>query len=307
MFSLTAAAADFPAKPIRVVVPWPAGGSTDTLARIVGQRLTTLVGQPVVVDNRGGAAGTIGVDMVAKSIPDGYTITIVEAAHVILPATTARLPYDLARDFVPLTLIGVSPQIMFLYSGSPAKSLKDFIALAKAKPGEITASHTGIGSFTHLTLELLQSRTGTKFNQVSYKGAAPAMIELAGGQVQLGIFTLASAAGTLRTGRVTPVAIMGDKRIDALPDVPTLAELGMKDLIINQFWAYVAPAGVPGAVIARLNKDLVAAIDHPSVRERVTELAVDVRTTTTAQLKTYIASELQRWATVARDAGMKPE
>jgi len=307
LLPLAAAAADFPAKPIRVVVPWPAGGSTDTLARIVGQRLTTITGQTVVVDNRGGAAGTIGVDMVAKAIPDGYTITIVEGAHVILPATTARLPYDLARDFMPLTLIGVSPQIMFLYAGSPAKSFKDFIALAKAKPGEVTASHTGIGSFTHLTLELLQSRTGAKFNQVSYKGAAPAMIELAGGQVQLGIFTLASAAGTLRTGRVTPVAIMGDKRLDALPDVPTLAELGMKDLVINQFWAYVAPVGVPAAIVARLNKDLVAAIDHPSVRERVTELAVDVRTTTSAQLKTYIAAELQRWATVARDAGMKPE
>ncbi len=307
LLPLLAAAADFPAKPIRVVVPWPAGGSTDTLARIVGQRLTTITGQTVVVDNRGGAAGTIGVDMVAKAIPDGYTITIVEGAHVILPATTARLPYDLARDFMPLTLIGVSPQIMFLYAGSPAKSFKDFIALAKAKPGEVTASHTGIGSFTHLTLELLQSRTGAKFNQVSYKGAAPAMIELAGGQVQLGIFTLASAAGTLRTGRVTPVAIMGDKRLDALPDVPTLAELGMKDLVINQFWAYVAPVGVPAAIVARLNKDLVAAIDHQSVRERVTELAVDVRTTTSAQLKTYIAAELQRWATVARDAGMKPE
>ena len=307
LLPLSAAAADFPAKPIRVVVPWPAGGSTDTLARIVGQRLTTITGQTVVVDNRAGAAGTIGVDMVAKAIPDGYTITIVEGAHVILPATTARMPYDLARDFMPLTLIGVSPQIMFLYAGSPAKSLKDFIALAKAKPGEITASHTGIGSFTHLTLELLQSRTGAKFNQVSYKGAAPAMIELAGGQVQLGIFTLASAAGTLRTGRVTPVAIMGDKRLDALPDVPTLAELGMKDLVINQFWAYVAPVGVPAAIVARLNKDLVAAIDHQSVRERVTELAVDVRTTTSAQLKTYIAAELQRWATVARDAGMKPE
>ena len=307
LLPLLAAAADFPAKPIRVVVPWPAGGSTDTLARIVGQRLTTITGQTVVVDNRAGAAGTIGVDMVAKAIPDGYTITIVEGAHVILPATTARLPYDLARDFMPLTLIGVSPQIMFLYAGSPAKSFKDFIALAKAKPGEVTASHTGIGSFTHLTLELLQSRTGAKFNQVSYKGAAPAMIELAGGQVQLGIFTLASAAGTLRTGRVTPVAIMGDKRLDALPDVPTLAELGMKDLVINQFWAYVAPVGVPAAIVARLNKDLVAAIDHQSVRERVTELAVDVRTTTSAQLKTYIAAELQRWATVARDAGMKPE
>jgi tripartite-type tricarboxylate transporter receptor subunit TctC len=302
-----AAAADFPAKPIRVIVPWPAGGSTDTLARIIGQRMTTIAGQQVVIDNRAGAAGTIGVDMAAKAIPDGYTITIIEGAHVILPATTARLPYDLARDFMPLTLIGVSPQIMFLYAGSPAKSLKDFIALAKAKPGEITASHTGIGSFTHLTLELLQSRTGTKFNQVSYKGAAPAMIELAGGQVQLGIFTLASAAGTLRTGRITPIAIMGDKRLDALPDVPTLGELGMKDLIINQFWGYVAPVNVPPAIIARLNKDLVAAIDHPSVRERTVELAVDVRTTSPAQLKTYIGAELQRWATVARDAGMKPE
>ena len=307
LMSLAAAAADFPAKPIRVVVPWPAGGSTDTLARIVGQRLTTIVGQPVVIDNRAGAAGTIGVDMVAKAIADGYTITIVEAAHVVLPATTTRLPYDLARDFTPLTLIGVSPQILFLHAGPTAKSLKDFIALAKSKPGEVAAAHTGIGSFTHLGLELLQARTGTKFNQVSYKGAAPAMIELAGGQVQLGIFTLASAAGTLRTGRITPVAIAGDKRVDALPDVPTLGELGLKDLVINQWWGYVAPASVPAAIIARLNKDLVAAIEHPSVRERATELAVDVRTTTPAQLKAHIANELQRWTSVARDAGMKPE
>ena len=304
---LLAGAAEFPAKPIRVIVPWPAGGSTDTLARIIGQRMTTVAGQQVVVDNRAGAAGTIGVDMAAKAIPDGYTITIIEGAHVILPATTARMPYDLARDFMPLTLIGVSPQILFLYAGSPAKSLKDFIALAKAKPGEVTAAHTGIGSFTHLTIELLQSRTGTKFNQVSYKGAAPAMIELAGGQVQLGIFTLASAAGTLRTGRIIPIAVMGDKRLDALPDVPTLGELGMKDLVINQFWGYVAPVNVPAPIIARLNKDLVAAIDHPSVRERAIDLAVEVRTTSAAEFKSYIAAELQRWATVARNAGMKPE
>jgi tripartite-type tricarboxylate transporter receptor subunit TctC len=302
-----AAAAEFPAKPIRVIVPWPAGGSTDTLARIVGQRMTTITGQTVVIDNRAGAAGTIGVDMAAKALPDGYTITIIEGAHVILPATTARMPYDLARDFMPLTLIGVSPQILFLYAGSPAKSLKDFIALAKSKPGEVTAAHTGIGSFTHLTIELLQSRTGTKFNQVSYKGAAPAMVELAGGQVQLGIFTLASAAGTLRTGRITPIAIMGDKRLPALPEVATLAELGMKDLTINQFWGYVAPVNVPAPIIARLNKDLIAAIDHPSVRERVIDLAVEVRTSSPAESKAYITAELQRWATVARDAGMKPE
>lgn len=305
--SAFATADDFPVKPIRVVVPWPAGGSTDTIARIVGQRLTTLVGQPVVIDNRGGAAGTIGVDMVAKSIPDGYTITIVEAAHVVLPATTAKLPYDLSRDFAPLTLIGVSPQIMFINNAFPAKSFKDFIALAKTKPGEIPVAHTGIGSFTHLIFELLQSRTGTKFNQVSYKGAAPAMIELAGGQVQLGIFTLASAAGTLKSGRITPIAIMGEKRVDAFPDCPTVVELGLKDLVIYQFWAYVAPAKVPAAIIARLNKELVSAIDHPSVRERVTELAVDVRTSTPPQLKTYIDGELKRWAATARGAGIKPE
>ncbi len=302
-----ATGADFPAKPIRVIVPWPAGGSTDTLARIVGQRLTTVTGQPVVIDNRAGASGTIGADIASKAIPDGYTITIVEVSHAVMPATTAKLPYDLARDLAPLTTIGVSPMIVYLNSALPAKNLKEFIALAKAKPGEIPASHTGIGSFTHLSLELLQTRTGAKFNQVSYKGAAPAMIELAGGQVQLGIFTLASAGGTLRSGRVIAVAIAGDKRVDALPDVPTLGELGYKDLVINQWWGYVAPSHVDSAVAARLYKDLVAAIDHPSVRERVVELAVDVRTMAPPQFKTYIASELQRWATIARNAGIKPE
>ncbi len=304
---LPVVAADYPTKPIRVIVPWPAGGSTDTLARIVGQRLTTIAGQQVVIDNRPGASGTIGADIAAKASPDGYTITIVEVSHIVMPATTAKLPYDLARDFSPLTLIGVSPMIVFLHAGSPAKSLKDFVALAKAKPKEIPVAHTGFGSFTHLSTELLQTRTGTKFNLVSYKGAAPAMIELAGGQVQMAIFTLASAAGTLRTGRLTPVAIAGDKRVEALPDVPTLGELGMKDMVINQWWGYVAPANVPGPILTRLHKDLITAIDHPSVRERVTDLAVDVRTTSPAESTAYIGAELKRWATVARDAGIKPE
>lgn len=304
---LFAAAADFPMKPIRVIVPWPAGGSTDTLARIIGQRLTTLVGQPVVIDNRGGAAGTIGVDMASKATPDGYTITIVEASHAVMPATTLKLPYDLAHDLAPLTQIGLSPQIIYINSALPAKSLNEFIAYVKAKPGTVPGAHTGIGSFTHLTLELFQTRTGTKFNQISYKGAAPAMIELAGGQVATYMATLASGAGTLRTGRIRAVAVMGEKRIEALPDVPTLGELGIKDMVINQWWAYVAPANVPKDILARLQKELVAAIDHPSVRERVAELAVDVSTTSPAQTKARIAFELQRWAAIAREAGIKPE
>ena len=225
----------------------------------------------------------------------------------IMPATTLKLPYDLARDLAPLTMIGVSPMIVFINAALPAKSLNDYIALAKAKPGLLPAAHTGIGSFTHLSLELLQTRTGTKFNQISYKGAAPALIELAGGQVDLYMATLASGAGTLRTGRIRAVAITGEKRITGLPDVPTLAELGIKDMVIEQWWMYVAPANVTNAILARLNKDLIAAIDHPSVRERVVDLAVDVSTTSRAQSKARIAAELERWAAIARNAGMKPE
>jgi tripartite-type tricarboxylate transporter receptor subunit TctC len=304
--SLSVAAADY-AKPIRVIVPWPAGGSTDTLARIVGQRLTAIVGQPVVIDNRGGAAGTIGLDMASKASADGYTISIAEASHAAMPATTLKLPYDLARDLAPLTMIGISPQIVYINAALPAKSLNEFIALAKAKPGSVPAAHTGIGSFTHLSLELLQMRTGAKFNQIGYKGAAPAMIELAGGQVHCYIATLASGAGTLKTGRVKAVGIASEKRLDALPDVPTLGELGIKDMVIEQWWIFVAPANVPNAVLARLNKDLVAAIDDRSVRERVAELAVDLHTTTPAQSKARIAVELERWAAIAREAGIKPE
>ena len=304
LLPLAVAAADYPAKPIRVIVPWPAGGSTDTLARIVGQRLTTIVGQPIVIDNRAGASGTIGVDIASKSSPDGYTITIVEVAHAVMPATTPKLPYDLTRDLAPLTLIGVSPNFVFMTASLPTKSLNEFIALAKTKPGAIPVAHTGTGSFSHLALELLQLRTGTKFNQVGYKGAAPALIELAGGQVNMYMATLASGAGTLRTGRITAVAVASAKRADALPDVPTLGELGMKDMIINQWWGYVAPVNVDGAILARLNKDLITAIDHPSVRERIAELAVDVVTTTPAQSKAHIAAELQRWAGIAREAGM---
>ena len=300
-------AADFPTKPIRVIVPWPAGGSTDTIARVIGQRLTAIAGQQVVIDNRGGAAGTIGANIASKATPDGYTLVIVEGSHVVMPATTAGLGYDLARDFAPLTMVGVSPFVLFMHGGLPAKSLADFIATAKAKPGLVPAAHTGVGSITHLTLEMLQMRTGVKFNQVSYKGAAPAVIDLAAGEVHIYMATYASGAPMLRTGRVRVIAVASEKRLAALPEVPTLAESGIKDMVVIQFFGYLAPAKVPPAVQARLHKDLVAAIDDASVRERLTELAVDVSTSTPERLKAHITSELQRWAVVARGAGLKPE
>ena len=304
---LSVAAADFPTKPIRVIVPWPPGGSTDTIGRIVGQRHTAIAGQQVVIDNRPGAAGTIGANIASKANADGYTITIVEAAHVIMPATTAGLGYDLARDFAPLTLVGASPQVVFIHAALPAKSVADFIAMAKAKPGLVPGAHTGTGSFTHLTLELFQSRTGSKFNQVSYKGAAPAFIDLGSGQVHVFIATFASGSGILRTGRIRAVGVASEKRIAQLPEVPTLAEVGIQDMVVTQWWAYVAPAKVPGSIQARLHKDLVATLDDASVRERITELAVDVSTNSPAQLKAFIAAELKRWAAIAHDAGVKPQ
>jgi hypothetical protein len=195
-----AAAADFPTKPVRMIVPWPAGGATDALGRMIGQRLTEVMGQQIVIDNRGGAAGAIGAGVAARATPDGYTFIILEGSHVIAPATTAQLPYDIERDFAPLTLVGVSPLILFVHAGLPVKSVGDFLAAAKAKPGQIPVAHSSTGSLTHLVAELFQQRTGVKLNLVGYKGAAPAFIALASGEAHLYIVTLASARRRCASG-----------------------------------------------------------------------------------------------------------
>jgi tripartite-type tricarboxylate transporter receptor subunit TctC len=301
-----AQAADFPSRPIRVVVPWPAGGSSDAIARVIGQRHSAIAEQPVIIDNRGGGAGTIGANMASKATPDGYTLLTVEGAHVVMPATTAGLGYDLARDFAPLTMVGISPFVVFVHGALPARSFADFIATAKAKAGLVPAAHTGVGSLTHLTLEMLQTRTGVKFNQVSYKGAAPAVIDVASGEVHIYMATYASGAPMLRTGRVRVIAAAAEKRMAILPDVPTLNELGVP-MVVTQWVAYLAPTKVPPAIQKRLHKDLVAAIEGASVRERLGELAVEVGTSTPERLKAHIAAELQRWAAVAHAAGLKPQ
>lgn len=304
--ALAGQAPEFPTKPVRVIVPWPPGGSTDTIARIVGQRYSSVAGQPVVIDNRAGASGTIGVDIASRATPDGYTITIAEGSHAVMPATV-KLPYDLVRDFAPVTMIGRSPMIFFMHNGVAAKTVQELVALARAKPGAMLMAHTGIASFTHLLTELFQQRTNTRFTMVGYKGAAPALIELAGGQVHVYPATLASGAPTLKTGRVVAIAIAGDRRVDALPGVPTLAEAGFPNVSVYQWWGFIAPVKVPAAVIGKLNKDLVTSIDHASVRERVAELAVDVETSTPAQLGTAIRTELARWVETAKAAGIKAE
>lgn len=302
-----AVAQTYPERPVRVMVPWPPGGSTDAIGRILGQRLAQLLGQNVVIDNRGGGAGLIGIEAASRATPDGYTFAIIEMAHVLLPATRARLPYDLMRDFTPITTIGTSPMILFVGSTVPAKSVSELIALARTKPGALLMAHTGSGSLSHFMSELLQQRTGTRFTQVSYKGAGPAFIELASAQVQAYCATLASGSATLSTGRIVALGVAGRKRIDALPNVPTLSESGVPDFVVEQWWGLVAPAKTPPGALARIHRDTVTAVGDPQVRKRIGDLAVEAGSSTPQAFRAFLDTELTRWARVAKEAGIQPE
>ena len=302
-----AVAQPYPNKPVRIIVPWPPGGSTDTIGRLLGQRMTPLLGQNVVIDNRAGGSGVIGIELATRATPDGYSLAIVESAHAVLTTMLARPPYNLQQDFAPITMIGTSPMILFINAAVPAKSVTELIALARAKPGGVMMAHSGHGSIGHLLIELMQQRSGARFTLVGYKGAAPALIELAGGQVQAFSATLASGAGTLKTGRIAALAVAGTKRLAVLPAVPTLAESGVPDLVAEQWWALAAPAKTPPDVIARLHRDSVAAVNEQTLRERVSELAVVPGSSSPQALRLFIDGEIKRWAQVAKDAGLKPE
>ena len=299
--------AQYPDRPVRVIVPWPPGGSTDTLGRIVGQRLTQLLGQNVVIDNRGGGAGAIGIETASRATADGYTLAIIEVAHALLPTTRARLPYNLMQDFTPVTTIGTSPMIVFVGVTVPVKAFTDLVALARKKEGALLMAHTGQGAISHLTSELLQQRTGTRFTQVGYKGAGPAFIGLAGAEVQAYCATLASGSATLATGRIAALAVAGRKRLDALPNVPTVAESGVPDFVVEQWWGVVAPARTAPDALARLHRDIVASVNDPAVRKRIGDLAVEPQTSTPQAFRIFLEGEIKRWARVAKEAGIQPE
>lgn len=304
---IDALAQPYPDRPVRIIVPWPPGGSTDTIGRLLGQRLTQLLGQNVVIDNRGGGAGAIGIEAASRATPDGYTVAIIEVAHALLPTTRARLAYNLQKDFAPITTIGTSPMILFVGATVPVKSVSDLLALARTKQGALLMAQTGNGSVSHLMSELLQQRTGTRFTLVGYKGAGPAFIELAGAQVQAYGATLASGSATLATGRIVALAVAGKKRLEVLPGVPTLSESGVPDFVVEQWWGLVAPARTPPDALARLHRDSVAAIADPQVRKRVSELGVEPESSTPQAFRAFIDTEISRWARVARDAGIQPE
>jgi tripartite-type tricarboxylate transporter receptor subunit TctC len=300
--------AAYPDKPIKLIVPWAPGGSTDAIARALAQRMSETMGQSVIVDNKAGAAGQIGTDFLAKSAPDGYSLGIVELPHAIAPAVVAKLPYDLLRDFSPITLIGTSPLILFTGTGADSADYKTFVR--KAAQGQAPAiAHSGSGTVSHLVGEMFAVRTKINFNQVPYRGSAPALIDVASGQVAAHFATLASGAALLSAGKIRALAVTSNRRMDvpSMRNVPTLAELGVKDMAVSQWWALVAPATTPLAVLDTLRSESIAAMASPSVQSRMATLGVDLKGSTRDDLRAFMRNEAQRWQAVALATGLKPQ
>jgi tripartite-type tricarboxylate transporter receptor subunit TctC len=308
LWALALTAHAFPDRPIKLVVPWATGGSTDALARAVGQRMSETLGQEVLIENRPGAAGTVGIGQVVKAPADGYTLAIIELPHAIAPAVLAKVPYDLERDFTPISLIGTSALVLFTNPAQGAHAnVAGLVAEARAKPGTVVLAHSGNGSLSHLASELFQQRTGAKFNLVPYRGSGPALTDLAGGLVAGHFATLASGSALLSGGRIQAVAVAAAQRLPVQAQVPTLAEQGVKGMVLEQWWGLVAPTGTPPKAIERIRRELHAALGHTSVRERLRVLAIEKQPSSGEDFARFIRSESARWQKVAREAGLKPE
>jgi tripartite-type tricarboxylate transporter receptor subunit TctC len=300
-----AAAQDFPAKPIKLIVPFPAGGPNDIIARIVGQRMSELTKQPVIIDNRGGAGGALGTDAVAKAAPDGYTIGIVNLGALAINQSMEKVPYETLKDLAPVTLVVTVPEMLVVASNVPAKNMSELVALAKAQPGKLNFASTGPGSLPHLAGELLKLTAQIDIAHVPYRGAAPAINDLLGQQVQMTFLDLPAILPHIRSGTLKPIALGTDARAPTAPDVPTTVELGMPALRIENWYGMVAPAATPPAVIAVLNRITTTALADPAVKEKLAEQGLTTVGNSPEQFRDYIAAETAKWAKVIKDAGVQ--
>ena len=300
-----AAADDFPAKPIRLIVPFPPGGPNDIIARVVGQRMSELVKQPIIIDNRGGQAGVLGTDAVAKSNPDGYTIGVVSASALAISPTMEKVAYDVARDFAPVTLVATVPEMLVVASNVPARTMDELVALAKAQPGKLNFASAGTGGLPHLAGELFKLTAKIDIVHVPYRGAAPAINDLLGQQVQLTFLDLPVILPQIKAGTLRPIALGAKARDATTPDVPTTAEVGMPDLLIENWYGMIAPAATPPAIVATLNRIANEAMADPSVKARMAEQGLTLAGDTPEHFRGFIDSETKKWAKVIKDAGVE--
>ena len=300
-------AQSFPRKPVRWIVPTPPGGGADTLSRALGQKLTERWGQAVVIENRGGAGGIIGIEAAARAAPDGYTLMMGVANFTINAALRDRLPYDPVKDFSPVTLVAVQPFLLLVHPSVPARSLKEFIALAKARPGQLNYASTGNGGGQHLCMELLKSMVGLNVVHVPYKGSAPSITDLMSGQVQATFTSILSAGGHIKSGRLRALAVTTTKRSQVFPELPTIAEAGVPGYDYTSWFGVLAPAGVPAGVMTTLQEDIVRALNAPDLKEQVTAQGADIVGSSQEEFAQRIRTEIPKWKKLVSDAKIQPE
>jgi tripartite-type tricarboxylate transporter receptor subunit TctC len=305
VLSLAAASAlaqAFPSRPVTIVVPFPPGGGTDTGARIVAEQLSKKWGQPVLVDNKGGAAGQIGADLVAKAKPDGYTILMGNiGTQAINPALYSKMPYDPDKAFAPIALVAELPLAMMVNPGVPARTVREFIALAKAQPGKLSYSSSGAGGGPHLAAEMFKDATGSFILHVPYRGGGPAIADLLAGHVQLSFMTVLEASGHIKAGKLRALAVTSDKRVSALPEVPTLAEAALPGFNSISWIGLLAPAGTPKDVVDRISADVRETVAREEVRDRLVQLGAVPAATTPAQFGALIDNDRKRYAQIIKD------
>lgn len=299
----TSFAQDYPSKPLRIIVPYPAGGTVDAAARVVGRRLAETIGQSVLIDNKAGANGTIGADAVAKAAPDGYTLLLVPSAHVINPAVMLNMPFDVTKDFTPVSIIGSLPLVFISGPQQPFRTLPEMVAYAKARPGQLSLGYTD--SSTQLVAEMLKQATGMDMQLIPYKGGSAMAVDIIGGHVQVGATGAGSAYPHYKAGTVRVLGVTESRRVPSMPEVPTVAEAGVPGFNAQVWIALLGPAGMSPAIVNRLHTELVKIIAEPQIFARLSELGNVPRVLSPAETASVIKADTEMWAKAARDAGVK--
>lgn len=302
-----AASQPYPNRPIRFIVPFPPGGGNDIVGRILALRLNEALGVPVVVDNRGGAGGTIGTDITSKAPPDGHTLLINNISLAVNATLFTKLPYDTLKDLAPVTLVGRQPNILVVNPAVPAGSVRELLALARGKPGQLVYGSGGVGTASHLATELLKLMTRTDMVHVPYKGLGPALTDLMGGRVQLIISTLASALPQIKSGKLKPLAITTAQRSAFFPELPTMTEAGVAGYEFSTWYGLLVPAGTPKAVIERLNGETVKLLRSPALQEQFAAQGLEATPGSPAEFGAYLKSEVEKWGKVVKASGARPE
>ena len=303
-FPMTAAAETYPNKPVRLIVPFPPGGSNDVVGRMIAVQLSTRLDKPVIVENQGGAGGLIGTEMAARSQPDGYTLLLVSVAYAFIPAIY-KLPYDPATAFAPVAILGAGPVVIAVTSKLPVNSVKELIALAKEKPGELNYATAGVGSFQHLASELFKLQAGVDIVHIPFKGGGPAMMDVIAGNTQIAIGSLVQMLPQIKAGKLKALGVGSAKRIAALPEVPTISEAGVPGYEVTNWWGIVVPAGTPRSIIDRLHKELTAVVSSAETKQRFETEGAEPLSMKADEFEAFVATEIEVNGRIVKAAGIK--